>query len=386
MNKKALILSLPMILAVFFLGGWLVLRLQKTVQNTEKQEVSVSEQPIQEQTVGESQLEDLIAQAREMQLPKIDTIGWQEHKDERLGVQFMYPKGWKVKTYGEDAAFYGKICIGNRKFSNVLIEGESECIVQFNKTKYPKDKLVEEIKKNYESTQFSSVKSLQLSHLALYVKDGLSTHTYFVGGNSIQEISLQQFVSVGSGDKEIEQVFYGILSTLKPIQDSVSSCKAVGSGEGARAWKVYTDNTSNFSLKYPNDWKYKEGTFVDSTGSSVKTVSFYKPDMKCSIEASPALCGVTVSISPIKSNENSRNEKYLKILEKANMATAPILMQKICSSNLNITEITDYLRHEFVFDYNGYSYSLGSENFGSDEANKEFWNALDTMVETLSVQ
>ncbi len=186
---------------------------------TENHSKSTTEQSAQQSPQAPpSSLETLASQMKEMSLPIVDTNGWKKYMSSSLNIEFMYPKEWIIKIHDEDSAFYGKICIGNAKFSQVLIEGESECIIQFDKTKYPENKLVEEIQKNYKSTQFSSIKSLQMSPLALHINDGLSAHVYFVGEGAVQKIALQQLVSIGDEDAEIRQVFYGILSTLKLTQ------------------------------------------------------------------------------------------------------------------------------------------------------------------------
>lgn len=398
MHKKTLILSIPMILAVLLLGWWLLLREQRSLQNTERPTVSDSwlAQKQAQQLDEKSQLEALASQVERIPIPRVDTATWQVYKSGIPGIEFKYPSGWEVKANLSKNSY----CVKTRddRYAKIpsssaqILQGD-ECIFQIDidtENSQGEQKVIDSlqlVQKQFPKGKMNVIQGSSFGNLFIF-EDSSETRVY-TGSNTITLM-----LKLWNMDKKFDGVpdaFYGILSTLKPIQGSVTGCKSLGNGEEAKKWKVYTNNTSNFSLKYPTDWKYKEGTSVDSTGSLVKTVSFYKPDMKCSIEASPALCGVTVSISPIKSNENSPNEKYLKILEKANTATAPILMEKICSPNLNITEITDYLRHEFVFDYKGYSYLLGSENFGSDNVNrpvdiKEFWSTLDTMVETLSVQ
>ncbi len=206
--------------------------------------------------------------------------------------------------------------------------------------------------------------------------------------NVIQENSIssnvgkEQLLSVSEQSIQIEEN-----SNFEQKDENIVDCKNIAHNEEeiTKNWSIYRDDFLKFSFKYPSNWNYTKNDNVNND-NSVKTISFYKPNTKCFIEGSLALCGVTVSISPIRDNENSPNKNYLKILEKANTPMAPIIMQKICNSHLNVIGITDYLRHEFVFDYNGHSFSFGSENFGSDDVNKEFWDNLDIMLKTFLIQ
>ena len=91
MNKKALILSIPMILLVALLGGWLLFRGQGDVQNVPKQPI-VSENPAQ---TGEIQAPDTV-----------DTSSWKIYRNEEYGFEVKYPEGWIVTVpnkneYGE---------------------------------------------------------------------------------------------------------------------------------------------------------------------------------------------------------------------------------------------------------------------------------------------
>lgn len=84
MNKKALILSIPMILLVALLGGWLLFRGQGDVQNVPKQPI-VSENPAQ---TGEIQAPDTV-----------DTSSWKIYRNEEYGFEVKYPEGWNMEVF-----------------------------------------------------------------------------------------------------------------------------------------------------------------------------------------------------------------------------------------------------------------------------------------------
>lgn len=73
MNKKALILSIPMMLAVLLLGGWFLFR--------EPQKIPESQNPPQKP-------EDIKPSAN------IDTSNWKTYRNEEYGFELKYPDSW----------------------------------------------------------------------------------------------------------------------------------------------------------------------------------------------------------------------------------------------------------------------------------------------------
>lgn len=99
MNKKALILSIPMILAVFLLGGWLVLRGQKSVQDSPKNPI---EQGKQEETAVKTE-GDMTSQKYDFG-NDLDIARWKTYRSEKLGLTIKYPQSWSVVGLEDEKA------------------------------------------------------------------------------------------------------------------------------------------------------------------------------------------------------------------------------------------------------------------------------------------
>lgn len=85
MNKKVLILSIPMILLVVLFGGWLVLRGQKSVQESRKPLV-VAENPTQNPGDIQPSME-------------INTSRWKTYQNEEYGFTVKYPEEWNKEVF-----------------------------------------------------------------------------------------------------------------------------------------------------------------------------------------------------------------------------------------------------------------------------------------------
>jgi hypothetical protein len=83
-NKKALILSLPMILAIFLLGGWFLFREQKVSEESPKPPV-VGENPTQNPGNIEPPA-------------NIDTSNWKTYRNEEYGFELKYPGEWRFQA------------------------------------------------------------------------------------------------------------------------------------------------------------------------------------------------------------------------------------------------------------------------------------------------
>ena len=86
MNRKILILSIPMILAVFLLGGWLLFR--------EPQSAPESQNPQLVKERGDS----ILGIPVDMQIDSIDTSNWKMYQNET--VSFKYPPQYEINTEG----------------------------------------------------------------------------------------------------------------------------------------------------------------------------------------------------------------------------------------------------------------------------------------------
>lgn len=86
MNRKALILSIPMILAVLFLGGWFLLRGQKVVEES------------QNMPMGEGKGGVILGTPVDVQVDSVDTSDWKMYRNET--VSFKYPPQYEIDADG----------------------------------------------------------------------------------------------------------------------------------------------------------------------------------------------------------------------------------------------------------------------------------------------
>ena len=157
-------------------------------------------------------------------------------------------------------------------------------------------------------------------------------------------------------------------------QLSQARCDVVkNDSEAQKNWKVYSNESPKFSFRYPETWSKN---FPERNDGEI-SIALYDPKMSCSVEGSSALCGVSVSLYPIVS-EASVNVKYLqRMREVEQVGQAEI--KKICVAGKEAIEITDYLRHEIIFDREGYSFIVTANNLGSENQNKKFWSVVDSI-------
>lgn len=99
MNQKAFIFSIPIVLAVLLLGGWLVLRVQKSVQNVPKEPIDQGKQ--KEMAVKTEK--EVISQKYDFG-NDLDIVQWKTYKSEKLGLTIKYPQSWSVVVLENEKA------------------------------------------------------------------------------------------------------------------------------------------------------------------------------------------------------------------------------------------------------------------------------------------
>jgi hypothetical protein len=219
MSKKSVII---IVLAILLIGGVLYViksfrkqpNLEQTGVNTENIQDPVSASVTEKQP---KTLDDLLAQAEEIQLPKVDTTGWRAYRDEKLGVEFMYPKGWSVS-----AKEISHFCIVKGVYTN-----KSVCFLEFE---FLQGKSADDVEKYLISMCLSAKMERSSTSCGKTFSDNLPQKAYFVvreGGRdrfSIKDNNFLMTLYVATQDNEgihigdVIDTSYGILQTLKPLQ------------------------------------------------------------------------------------------------------------------------------------------------------------------------
>lgn len=228
MKNKNIVFVIALIIVVVVAGiFWLGIRKISTIPDDSGQgQMSVNTENTQDSvSVIEKQpktLDDLLAQAEEIQLPKVDTTGWQTYRDEKLGVEFMYPKGWKIKMYGEYSLCvstidgrYGKIPSSSAQ----VLQGD-ECIFSIFKAGINEQSVVSEILQykhsaTWDDGQLSKIAQSYFSTPILMTLSEDDAHFYIKNEFSIMNLRVW---NMDRKFKGVDDVLYGIFQTLKPIQ------------------------------------------------------------------------------------------------------------------------------------------------------------------------
>lgn len=145
-----------------------------------------------------------------------------------------------------------------------------------------------------------------------------------------------------------------------------------------KEWKVHNNESPKFSFDYPGAW-VKD--FPERKDGEI-SIALHDPKTSCFVEGSPALCGVSVSLYPVSNAGESVNVKYLQRMREAEQADQAKI-KETCVAGKMAFEITDYLRHEVIFDREGYSFMITAENLGSESQNNKYWSVVDSIRSNL---
>lgn len=163
-------------------------------------------------------LDDLLAQAEEIQLPKVDTTGWQTYQNENMGIEFMYPKEWVAKEH-----FGNRVCVETEDSRYAKMPGSlaqrlqgEECIVQIDEYQIDDISFSDVWMQQNTNSSFSKTITTNQSEILL-IKDSSMSHVYVRIQGKIFYLSVwNENLSL---DKIIPDVFYGILQTIKPLKN-----------------------------------------------------------------------------------------------------------------------------------------------------------------------
>lgn len=213
MNRKALILSIPMILAVFLLGGWFLLRNWNTLEESQNPPL-VTENPIQKPGVPAPPVSG------------VDISNWKTYRNENSGIELKIPQEWDALVLGTGIDG-DMICFGKKGELHSVVGGEGEvdgCAIMIGPDSWKETKTLVDVEtkiisRSRELKNVFTVKNIEVgsrkSILLSYAAG--NTELYVEHRNNLYQIDLRPY-EYNSGDPTIasyyRETYFGILSTI----------------------------------------------------------------------------------------------------------------------------------------------------------------------------
>lgn len=224
MKKTRKLIVISLIFMLFFLVFWLVKEQKKMEVDQVKQEgITMALEQKQRAVETSQELESLVDRLEELAIPEVDTKSWEAYRSGSPGVEFKYPSGWEVKSNLSNGSYcietkdnrYAKIPSSSAQ----VFQGE-ECIFQVDiDTENTQSgqwviNSLQFIQKQYPEGKMSVIKGSSFGNLFIFEN---ASETLVYAGSKTIVLTLRLW----NMDKKfvgVLDVFYGILSTLKPIQ------------------------------------------------------------------------------------------------------------------------------------------------------------------------